>query len=103
MSVPKDKEYDSAYLELCNIIRHNLINQICEESSEIIDPVIPEEVRRGISQFNSKEAPDKLGLMAEHLKCAGSAIFESVTDLFNQFFLNKKVPEAFKTGILTQY
>ena len=39
--------------------------------------------------------------MEEHLKCAGSSIIESVTNLFNQIFLNKKVPEVFKTGILT--
>lgn len=29
LSVPKDKQYDAAFLELCTV-RHELITQICE-------------------------------------------------------------------------
>ena len=100
LSVPKDNGYDSAYLELCNL-RHELINQICEESSEILDPVTPEEIEEGISKLNSKKSPDEFGLTAEHLKCSGPVIIEIITDLFNQIFQEKSVPEPFKTGILT--
>ena len=32
LSVPKDKQYDSAFLGLCSV-RHELITQICEDSS----------------------------------------------------------------------
>ena len=46
LSVPKDNGYDSAYLELCNV-RHELIKQVCEESSEVLDPATPEEVKEG--------------------------------------------------------
>ena len=100
MSVPKDNGYDSAYLELCNI-RHELINQICEESSEILYPVTPEEVEEGISKLNGKKSPDEFGLAAEHLKCSGPLIIEIITDLFNQIFQEKSVPEPFKIEILT--
>ena len=43
LSVPKYNGYYSAYLELC-YVRHVLIKQICEESSELPDPITPEEV-----------------------------------------------------------
>ena len=100
LSIPKDKGYDSAFLELCNV-RHELINQICKESSEIPEPVTPEEVGKTISQLNMKKAPDVFGLTAEHLKYAGSAVVNDISNLFNQILLDKKVPEAFKMGILT--
>ena len=100
LSVPKDNGYDSAYLELCNV-RHDLIKQICEESSELLDPITPEEVEKGISKLNTKKSPDESGLAAEHLKCSGPVIIESVTDLFNQILQEKSVPGPLKAGILT--
>ena len=100
LSVPKDNGYDSAYLELCNT-RHKMIKQICEESSEILDPVTPKEVEEGISKLNSKKSPDEFGLTAEHLKCSGPVFIDNLAKLFNQIFIEKSVPEQFKSGILT--
>ena len=100
LSVPKDNGYDSAYLELCNT-RHKMIKQICEESSEILDPVTPKEVEEGISKLNSKKSPDEFGLTAEHLKCSGPVFVDNLAKLFNQIFIEKSVPEQFKSGILT--
>ena len=100
LSVPKDNGYDSAYLELC-YIRHELIKQVCEESSEVLDPVTPEEVKEGISKLNSKKSADEFGLTAEHLKWSGPLISDIITDMFNQIFHEKTVPESFKTGIVT--
>ena len=54
LSVPKDNGYDAAFLELCNV-RHELINQLCEDSSETTNPVTPEEVSKAISQLNTKK------------------------------------------------
>ncbi|MEW8090529.1 MAG: reverse transcriptase domain-containing protein [Candidatus Thiodiazotropha endolucinida] len=100
LSVPKDKHYDSAFLELCSV-RHELITQICEESSLPFESVTTSEVKKAISQLNSKKAPDEFGLTAEHLKFAGKAVIEDITDIFNQIIFEKQVPSAFKSGILT--
>ena len=54
LSTSKDKGYDSAFLELCNV-RHELINQLYKESSEILQPDTPEEVGKAISQLNTKK------------------------------------------------
>ena len=100
LSVPKDNGYDSAYLELCNV-RHDLIKQICEESSELPDPITLEEEEEGISKLNTKKSPDESGLASEHLKCLGQVVIESITNLFNQILQEKLVPGTLKAGILT--
>ena len=99
LSVPKDKQYDSAFLELCSV-RHELITQICEESSLPFKPVTPAETKKAVSQLNNKKAPDEYGLSAEHLKYAGIAVIEDITDIFNQIIFEKQVPSFFKSGIL---
>ena len=55
LSVPKDNGYDAAFLELCNV-QHELINQLCEDSSKTTNPVTPEEVSKAISQLNTKKS-----------------------------------------------
>lgn len=90
LSVPKDKQYDSAFLKLCSA-RHERITQICEESSLPFEPVTPPETKTVASQVNNKKAPDGCGLSAEHLKYAGKAVSEDITDIFNQFFLEKTI------------
>ena len=55
LSAPKDNGSDAAFLELCNV-RHKLINQLCEDSSETTNPVTPEEVSKAISQLNTKKS-----------------------------------------------
>lgn len=74
-SVPKDKQYDSAFLGLCSV-RHELITQICKESSLPFKPVTPAKTRKAVSQLNNKKAPNEYGLSAEHLKYAGKADIE---------------------------
>ena len=100
LSVPTDERYDSASLEMCNT-RHELITQICQESSITLDPITVSETKKAILQLNSKKAPDEFGLVSEHLKHAGSAVIEDITGLFNQILYEKHVPSAFKSGILT--
>ena len=41
--------------------------------------------------------------MSEHLKYAGNALVDDITNLFNLILNEKQVPKAFKTGILTQF
>ena len=100
LSVPKDNGYDLAYLELCNV-RHDLIKQICEESSELLDPITPEVEEEGIFKLNTKKSPDESGLASEHLKYSGPVVNESITNLFNQILQEKLVSGTLKAGILT--
>ena len=100
LSVPQDHGYDSAFLELCNV-RHELINKLYENNPEMLDPITSEEVTKAISQLNAKKSPDETGLTAEHLKYAGKAAANFISILFNQIMTEKKVPDMFKTGILT--
>ena len=55
LSVPKDERYDSAFLEMCNT-RHELITQICQESSITLDPITVSETKKAILQLNSKKS-----------------------------------------------
>ena len=100
LSVPKNENYDSAFLELCTV-RHELISQYCDENPMTLDPITKSEVKEAISRLNTKKAPDEFGLTAEHLKHAGNSLIEDITDTFNQIICEKQIPEAFKTGILT--
>ena len=68
----------------------------------MLDPITSEEVMKAISQLNAKKSPDETGLTAEHLKYAGKAAANFISILFNQIMTEKKVPDMFKTVILTQ-
>ena len=59
LSIPKDHGYDTAYLELCSV-RHHLIVQLCEESLSESEPFTTKEVREVALQLNNKKAADEL-------------------------------------------
>lgn len=100
LSVPKDKGYDAAFLDLCNV-RHKLIDQWCHESVSSIEPISEKEVLKAVSQLNTRKSPDELGLTAEHLSHSGNTLISEITDIFNSILTEKCVPQHFKTGILT--
>ncbi|MCG7878106.1 MAG: reverse transcriptase family protein, partial [Candidatus Thiodiazotropha endolucinida] len=100
LATPKDKNYDSAFLEMCSV-RHQLIEEMANECSTFPEPITEEEVHKAISQLNSKKAADELGLVAEHLKYSGASAISEITDIFNTILAEKNVPQLFKTGILT--
>lgn len=54
-----------------------------------------------MSHLNSKKAADEQGLTAEHVKYSGRALIHEITDIFNNIVSEGKVPQLFKTGILT--
>ena len=65
LATPKDKGYDSAYLELCTV-RHKIIEQLCKENSQNPEPISTKEVRNAIGSLNSKKSANEFGLAAEH-------------------------------------
>ena len=100
LSIPKEEDYDSAFLELCNV-RHKLIEQLCKESESDFEPITENEVLKAISQLNSNKSADESGLTAEHLKNSGDTLINEITDIFNTILQEKCVPSQFKSGILT--
>ena len=67
LSVPKENEYDDAYLNLCSV-RQNVIEQyLKEENLNEIMFTVPE-VETSIRKLNSGKSPDEYGLCAEHFK-----------------------------------
>ena len=83
LSVPKNENYDSAFLDLCTV-RHELNTQYCDENTMTLDPITKSEVKEAISRLYTKKAPGEFGLTAEHLQHAGNSLIEDITDTFNQ-------------------
>ena len=52
LSVPKNENYDSAFLEPCTV-RHKLITQYCDENPMTVDPITKSEVKEAISRLNT--------------------------------------------------
>ena len=100
LSVPKEKAYDDAFLNLCSV-RQNVIEQyLKEENLNEIMFTVPE-VETSIRKLNSGKSPDEYGLCAEHFKYGNDIVSENITPLFNQVLESKSVLSAFKTGILS--
>ncbi|CAC5392571.1 unnamed protein product [Mytilus coruscus] len=66
LAVRKDNEYDSKFLDLCNI-RHNIFDELCKQNSN--GPQFSSQnICDAIQQLHSGKATDELGLAAEHFK-----------------------------------
>ena len=100
LSVPKDKGYDSEYLELCNI-RHDLISKLSAEDTKPLEPFQEEDIYKAITQLNTGKAADEYGIVSEQLKVSDQILVPLITCIFNKILMNKAIPEIFKTGILT--
>ena len=59
------------------------------------------DVGTAIDELDSGKSLDEYGLASEHFKAAKPAILPIVTRLFNSIISERKVPESFKTGIIT--
>ena len=80
----------------------NPINeQLASECSTYPDLITEDEVLKAISRLNPKKAADELGLVAEHLKFSGRSVVSEITGIFNAILSDRRVPQLFKTGILT--
>lgn len=101
LSLPKDDEYDSSYMDLCKT-RQNLVEQYYKDHPVQASESYTElEVKTSIERLNTGKSADEFGLTAEHLKHAKSAITPVLTRLFNKIKNNHSIPKTFKAGILT--
>ena len=100
LAMPKDKNYDSVFLELCNVRCRETENDFSEQTEDSLT-FSNKNVEEAIDKLNSGKSPDEYGLTAEHLKAAKHLITPVITETFNQIIKEKTVPSSFKTGIIT--
>ena len=100
LAMPKDKNYDSVFLELCNVRCRERENDFSEQTEDSLT-FSNKNVEEAIDKLNSGKSPDEYGLTAEHLKAAKHLITPVITETFNQIIKEKTVPSSFKTGIIT--
>ena len=101
--IPKDKGYESEFLELCNI-RHNVMQQMCEyedaQETNILE-FCNQNIQDAIQMLHSGKPANELGLTAEHFKNSPSIDITFLTICFNTILKDKHIPDIFKTGIVT--
>jgi hypothetical protein len=82
LSVPKDKGYDSEYLELCNI-RHDLISKLYAEDTKSLEPFQEEDIYKAIAQLNTGKAANEYGIVSEQLKVSDQILVPLITCLWH--------------------
>ena len=100
LAIPKDSSsFDDDYKSCVSADLH-LIRQVAGDSSEAVPLIEADEVERAIKKLHRKKAADEYGLVSEHLKTAGSSVFDPLALIFSEILQMKHIPEQFKSGIL---
>ena len=100
LAIPKDSSsFDDDYKSRVSADLH-LIRQVAGDSSEAVPLIEADEVERAIKKLHRKKAADEYGLVSEHLKTAGSSVFDPLALIFSEILQMKHIPEQFKSGIL---
>ncbi|MES9881858.1 MAG: reverse transcriptase family protein [Sedimenticola sp.] len=101
LAAPKQlDQFDDDHLELSEL-QLDLIEQVINLQEDEPIHILEEEVRLAIMSLNNGKAADESCLTAEHLKCAGKTVLPIITLFFNQILEEKKMPDGFRTGIVT--
>ena len=98
LAMPKDKNYDSMFLELCNKRCDDAESGFNSQTDEFL-LFIKENIENAMKKMNSGKAPDEYGLSAELFKLAKQFLTPIITNIFNQIMKEKSA--SFKTGIIT--
>ena len=80
--MPKDKNCDSVFFELCNI-RYNEAE--CDFRSQTDDLITfsNEDIENAIDKVNTGKSSDEYGLCAEHFKSVKQTLTPVIKDIFN--------------------
>ena len=103
LATPVDEDhYDKEYLADSEL-RYNLINNIVNHTSSSKESTqfTPEDIRRAISRLNKGKTADGYCITAEHFINAGDSITPNICVLFNNIMQEGRIPNIFKTGIIT--
>ncbi|CAC5367579.1 unnamed protein product [Mytilus coruscus] len=93
LAVPKDKGYDSEFLDLCNV-RHNIIQKLGEQEN-ITPKFSTQNICDAIKKLLSGKATDELSLAAEHFKNFPAIVTQFLTDFFNTIMKDKLIPHIY--------
>jgi endonuclease/exonuclease/phosphatase family metal-dependent hydrolase len=78
-----------------------LLHDLNASRGEPIPTFDEEDVRKAAVNLKAGKAMDELGLAAEHIRYGESQILPFLTNLVNRIVQSKKVPELFKSGLIT--
>lgn len=71
------------------------------EDISAFEPFTESDVHRLIGKLNSGKSDDEFGLSSEHLKIGKDIIVSYITAIFNEIVSTGKVPEMFKSCVIT--
>jgi hypothetical protein len=77
-----------------------LLHDINKQGESLIS-VTTDDVREAVARLKNGKAADELGLAAEHIKHGGEIVLAILTRIINHLTGSGKVPELFKTGLVT--
>jgi hypothetical protein len=100
LSIPNEEQFDNNYLNLCRL-RQSLTNDKMDDNNVVPEQFTPNDVVKAIKQFNLKKSADEFGITAEHLKHSSEDIAPILSSIFNQILAEGKIPDSFKSGIVT--
>ena len=101
LAMPKNhSDFDQEYLDLTHH-QLDIMQELCEHNPDSMPTFNEEEIHVAIKSLNSGKSPDEMGLTAEHLKYSGAVLLPTLVTIFDDIVKTKKIPEAFKSGIIT--
>ena len=100
LATPKNSPgFDEHFYQL-NKVQHACIQEICEQSEDVIRPFTGKEVHECVKSLNSNKSPDEFGLVSEHLKYGLQVILPALVKLYNDIIASGTIPANFKSGII---
>ena len=101
LAMPKNHpDFDQEYLDLTHH-QLDIMQELCEHNPDSMPTFNEEAIHVAIKSLNSGKSPDEMGLTAEHLKYSGAVLLPTLVTIFDDIVKTKKIPEAFKSGIIT--
>ncbi|CAG2224179.1 unnamed protein product [Mytilus edulis] len=100
LSTPSEKPQNQLYrsqVELDRILLQDILEHEDEKTIEFDIGTI----QKCISKMKTGKATDQFGISAEHFKYGGEKTAKILTNLINEAFKFKRVPQCFKEGIVS--
>lgn len=101
LATPQDEPEFNDQTLINSTERCKLIRTISKSENKRPVLVTLEEIQSAIRKLKNGKSADEYGINAEHVKLAGQEIYKTYQDIFNQIFLEGKVAQSFKTGVIT--
>ena len=100
LATPKtSNNYDRDYLEISRL-RCDIIKELTTREPNR-EEFLEKDIEKAIHQLNTGKSGDEYGLFAEHLKPVKDVLIPLLKDLFNKIIMERKIPDQFKSGIIT--